>query len=185
MDDTTRRDEQDDQDDRSTGTGTGTDDGTGDGTAPRLTRTEPVAAAVVRGAVAADGLVAFFDRSFALLAAQLRAQGLAPTGPAHALYRRVAPEGWDLEVGFPVDRPVTAAGGVVPGELPGGPVVTCVHVGPHDDLAASWTRLHEWVGARGLTRAPGSWEVYATEPGPGVDPAALRTELFQPVVPPA
>ncbi|WP_369056021.1 GyrI-like domain-containing protein [Kineococcus terrestris] len=148
---------------------------------PQLVVLAPARAAVVRGRVAPDALREFFDTSFAALAEQLRAQGARPVAAAHALYRDLAADAWDLEVGFAVDRPVRAAGGVGPGSLPGGRAVTCVHTGGYDGLGASWERLRGWVGERGLTAAPEFWEVYLTEPGPDVDPALLRTQLVQPV----
>ncbi|WP_432548836.1 GyrI-like domain-containing protein [Kineococcus sp. SYSU DK004] len=149
---------------------------------PRLVVLDPAAVAVVRARVAPDALREFFDSSFAALAEQLRAQGVRPVAAAHALYRDLAADAWDLEVGFAVDRPVRAAGGVEPGALPGGRAATCVHTGGYDGLGASWERLRAWVDERGLPAGPVFWEVYLTEPGPDVDPAVLRTQLVQPVV---
>nr|WP_308220278.1 GyrI-like domain-containing protein [Kineococcus sp. TRM81007] len=148
---------------------------------PHLTTVPPVSTAVVRGAVAPEELATFFDGSFAALAAELRAQGVVPTGAAHALYRSVSGPRWEVEVGLPVDRSVQRAAGVGPGQLPGGRAATLVHEGAYDGLGSTWERLQGWVTRQGLTRGPVFWEVYLTEPSPDADPDDLRTALFQPV----
>ena len=145
---------------------------------PALIDGQPVTTAVVRGRVPMDELRNFFDRSFGQLGRALGSQGVAPTGPGFARYHGAPAEVVDLEVGFPTNSPVTAADGVEPGSLPGGRIATATYVGGYDGLGATWGGLEEWLGQQGLRPSGDLWEVYVTEPGPDVDPATLRTDVF-------
>ena len=129
----------------------------------------------------ASELPAFFDRSFPALGAAMAQLGAVPSDPAFAHHLRPPEDTSELEVGFPVERPVDPDGDVVPSRLPGGRVATLVHQGGYDGLGESRRRLQEWVAQQGLTPAPGFWEVHLTEPTPDGDPAANRTALHLPL----
>jgi effector-binding domain-containing protein len=148
---------------------------------PELVSAAPVTTAVVRGVVPVSGLPGFFDASFRELGTTTTEQGVALLGPAFALYRGPVEETVDLEVGFPVDRPVEADGNVVASELPGGRLARVTHSGSFDGLVAAWAHLAAWLHEQGLEPAARRWEVYVTQPSPDMDPRDLRTELFWPV----
>jgi effector-binding domain-containing protein len=148
---------------------------------PELIDVDEVTTAVIAGVVEMSDMPAFFDRAFSTLPAVLESQGVSPVGPAFALHHRPVTDTADLEVGVPVDRPVTAEGDVRPASLPGGRVARYVHHGAFDDLPVAWKRLESWIADRGLTSGDGVWEVYLTEPSPDMDPADLRTELNWPL----
>lgn len=133
----------------------------------------------------------FFDSAFGTAFPALFAAGVIPAGPAFALYTRTSEEPEftaDLEVGFPLARPLAElhtgepieSGGmrIVGSELPGGEVAVTSHLGAYDELGQAWGGFMGEIGAMG--RAPGSpfWESYVTEPSPDLDPATLRTDLF-------
>ena len=148
---------------------------------PKIVEVPEVTTAVVRGTVAMSDLTDFFDRSFTVLGEALEKQGVAPTGAAYALYHGIPDESATLEVGFPTDRAIEPEGSAESGSLPGGRVARMVHAGSFDGLAGAWQRLGTWIGEQGLTPADDYWEVYLTEPSPGMNPADLRTELNWPV----
>jgi effector-binding domain-containing protein len=146
-------------------------------TEPELVDVESRTTAVIGDAIAADELVAFFDRSFSTIANVVSGQGIAVKSPAFALYHGPPAETVDLEVGFVTDRHVQPDGEVRPGSLPTGRVARLVHQGGYDRLRDSWERLRSWTDAQGLVRGGALWEVYVTEPSPDMDPATLVTEL--------
>ena len=148
---------------------------------PEFVDVAAVTTAVVRGRVRMDELPAFFDRSFAQLAATLGQQGVEIVGPALGLYHGQPTESVDLEIGFATASPVQPAGDVDVGSLPGGRVARLVHHGGYDELSASWERLRAWMDARAVAPGPMFWEVYVTEPSPDMDPTDLRTELNWPL----
>lgn len=148
---------------------------------PELVIVDPVTAAVVKGTIPTNEVTDFFDRSFGVLGGALAAQGVAPTGPAFALYREVPDDAMVLEVGYPVNRAIEPDGPAETGDLPGGRVARLVHAGSFDGLTAAWQHLGTWIDEQGLTPGEPFWEVYLTEPSPDMDPADLRTELNWPV----
>ena len=124
------------------------------------------------------------DGVFSHLADALAAQGVRPIGPALALHHRAPVATADLEVGFPVDTPLTAelelpSGYTVVGSvIPGGRVGWISHVGGYGGLAEKWGAFTEDLGERSEQMTYPFWELYVTEPHPDMNPATLRTDLF-------
>jgi effector-binding domain-containing protein len=153
---------------------------------PRIVEVEARPTVSIRARVPMGEMTDFFDGSFATLASVLAATEASPTGAPFGLYRGMPTDEVDVEVGFPLDRPVeddvvAAHAGTQASTLPGGEVATTVHRGSFDGLGGAWQSLAEWISAQGRTMGPMMWEVYLTEPSPDMDPAELRTELFWPL----
>jgi effector-binding domain-containing protein len=153
---------------------------------PSIVQLDPRTTVSIRERVQMSEITGFFDGSFATLAAVLAATEATPTGAPFALYRGMPSDEVDVEVGFPLDRPVedavvAAHPGTQASTLPGGEVATTVHRGGFDGLGGAWQSLAEWIAAQGRTMGPMMWEVYLTEPSPDMNPAELRTELNWPL----
>jgi hypothetical protein len=132
---------------------------------------------------------ALVDRALPVVRARIEAAGLAIDGPPYVRYHDWGNETATLEIGFPVagDPGALAALGVAiprgaPGRssLPGGPCAVAVHVGPHQELPATWGRLMTWTWDRDLVTSGPTWESYVDNPDL-VDSAGLRTEVFRPI----
>lgn len=145
---------------------------------PKVVEIASQPTAVVRGSVPAGSLREFFDQAFHELGEAVARGVFSPVGPALALY--VSPPGStvELEVGFPVRRPIVRVGSVVPSTLPGVQAVTCTHRGNYDDLEQAYGRLRGWAGEHAVRLGTPLWELYVTEPSPGADPADMVTELY-------
>ena len=162
--------------------------------AVRLLRAPAVPTAVIQATdVPMATIAGFFDSAFGTAFPALFAAGVTPAGPAFALYTRITQDPAftaDVEIGFPLARPLAElhAGDpvevngmrVVASELPAGEVAVTSHLGGYDGLGQAWGEFLGRIGAMG--REPGTpfWESYVTEPGPDMDPATLRTDLFCP-----
>src|SRR5690606_7076659 len=160
----------------------------------RLLRVPAVPTAVVRATgVPMSTIAGYFDAAFGKAFPALFAAGVAPAGPAFAVYTRTTEEPEftaDIEIGFPLARPLAELHDgdpaevdgmrVVASELPAGDVAVVSHLGSYDGLGQAWGEFMASIGAMG--RAPGTpfWESYVTEPSPDMDPATLRTDLFCP-----
>ena len=124
------------------------------------------------------------DGTFAHLAEALAARGIRPIGPAFSLHHRAPVATADLEVGFPVDTPLTVdlelpSGYEVTGSvIPGGRVGWISHIGGYGGLAEKWGAFTEDLGERKEQMTYPFWELYVTEPHPDMNPATLRTDLF-------
>ena len=130
--------------------------------------------------VPVEELPAFFGRAFHAAAAALAEQGLEPAGPPVAVYGGTPSEAVDVTAGFPVDGPVRGSGDLVVRDLPGGPVVQAVHVGPYDGLAAAYGEVMRWMGARHLTPVADMWEQYLNDPDSVAGPQEYQTRIVIP-----
>ena len=111
----------------------------------------------------------------------LESQGVPPAGPPFTTLPRIRPERVDLEAGLPVAASVASAGRITSEQLPGGRVAVTWHVGPYEGLRGAYQAIEDWLAAEGHEPAGVPWEVYWTDPGEVPDPAAWRTEVFQPI----
>jgi effector-binding domain-containing protein len=138
----------------------------------------PQPVAVVRADVALEDLPAFLGGAFEEVATTLGRQGLAPAGPPFGRYLPRSDGSFEVEAGFPVERPVTGTGRVKPAELPGGTVATTLYQGPYDGVSEAYATATEWVGAHGYRPIGQPWECYLDEP----DVPQPRTEVFVPCI---
>ncbi|WP_193105966.1 transcriptional regulator [Brachybacterium sp. FME24] len=124
------------------------------------------------------------DGTFSHLVSALEEVGVHPIGPAFALHHRAPVSTADVEVGFPVDTPLTesitlpSGYEVTASVLPGGRVGRVSHVGGYGGLAESWGAFTEEIGHSEEQMIYPFWEFYVTPPAPGVNQASLRTDLF-------
>jgi effector-binding domain-containing protein len=148
---------------------------------PELIELDPSPAAVVRETVPVSDLSDFFGRALGAVAATVAGQGVELVGEPFAFYAGAPTDVVEVAAGFRVSAAFEPAGDVVPMELPGGPAVTMVYVGPYDSMDEAYHEMHRWMAAKGLTPAGHMWESYLTDPGEEPDPSAWRTKIVWPV----
>jgi effector-binding domain-containing protein len=134
--------------------------------------------AVVHAQVAHDGIGAFIGSAFGEVMGALGRAGEQPVGMPFARYH-LTEEGFDVEAGFPVRRPIDAVGRVKSSNLPGGSVARVIHQGPYDEVAGAYQAAVRWIDENGLVQRDDAWEMYLDEP----DVAEPRTEVFVPCRP--
>ncbi len=110
----------------------------------------------------------------------LNREGLTPAGVPFARYHGFGAE-IDLEAGIPVTEKIAGNERVRASTLPGGDVVSGMHIGPYHELTRTHEALMKWMGEESLVAVGGPWEIYWTDPGLLRDPAKWRTEVVQPV----
>jgi effector-binding domain-containing protein len=109
---------------------------------------------------------------FDKLARHIPAEHIA--GPAFCIFRFVSEveEGFDVEAGFPVTRPITLDG-VDTWTLPAMEVLALVHEGPVDQLSESYGKLYGYTGEHALISDEFGREFYLD----GNNPTGERFEL--------
>lgn len=124
-----------------------------------------------------DELPTLIDAAFEAIGAS----GLGLAGPPFSVYYGDDEALFDIDMGFPVAEalpaPISGAVPIEPSSLPAGDALALSHFGSYESLADGWNRLAAEATARRITPKC-YFEVYATEPVPGMDPADLRTDLF-------
>jgi effector-binding domain-containing protein len=106
---------------------------------------------------------------------------ISVVGPPFACYHSWNDKETEMEVGLPVGPGAAGEGRIQLMSLPGGRVVTGMHIGPYDKLAESYNTMSEWMKAHGHTPANKMWEAYLTDPNVEKDQAKHVTEMFWPV----
>jgi effector-binding domain-containing protein len=109
--------------------------------------------------------------------------GIPPAGPPICLVPQISstedevppPTPWRLLVGFPVEEELAAEDPVRFGHLPGGKVLTTLHMGKLESLSTAYLALQVHMMAKGLTPVGSPWEIYLTDPVWEPDPAQWRT----------
>ncbi|GHF13096.1 GyrI-like domain-containing protein [Pseudolysinimonas yzui] len=135
----------------------------------------------VRETVPMAELTDFFSRAFSATMEALGAQGLHPVGPPYGKYYGMPGEVVDVEAGFPVATPITPAGKVVPGTLPGGRTVEATHIGPYDTMENTYADVQRYFAEQKLTPSEIMWECYLSDPDTEPDPANWRTQICWPL----
>jgi effector-binding domain-containing protein len=123
----------------------------------------PQRAAVIRARVTRDEIPALLNSAFPEIFGVLQAQGVPIAGPPFARYG-MDDDAFDVTAGFPVAAAVEPDGRIEASELPGGEVVTTVHVGSYEGLAGAFHAVREWVAGNGRQIAGDPWESYLDGP---------------------
>lgn len=142
----------------------------------------PVATATYRGTVPVQELGGLIGTALPAILQALGEQGRQPAGAWYTRHHSLADvQAWDVEIGFPVDQPITAAGMVEPGTLGGGRTAQALYTGPYEGLADAWQGLRAWAGEQGLQQDGPTWEEYLVGPETTQDPAGFQTRLSFPL----
>lgn len=148
---------------------------------PEITTTEAQIAAVIHLEIPREQVQAKMGPAIEELRATIEAQGRSQVGPVFTHHLTTSPDRFDFEVGIPVDRPISKAGRVTPGELPAGKVARTVYRGPYEALFEAWSAFSEWFRDQGLTGTGTLWERYVQGPETDPDPSTFETELNLPL----
>jgi effector-binding domain-containing protein len=141
----------------------------------------PQPAVVIRARARQQDLGPAMDGLFPAILAFVQGSAVELAGPPFCRYLSMGDEEWEFECGVPVTGPLAGEGRVEAAELPGGDVLSTMHVGPYETLGQSWDALDRWVKENGKVPGGAAWEVYWTDPGETSDPAEGRTELVMPL----
>ncbi len=105
--------------------------------------------------------------------------GIAPAGPALAVYHSYDPEKMTFRAGFVVTKDDLAkATGEVGGDVtPVGRALTFTHIGPYATLRDDYGLMMRHAEERGLTLGTPAWELYLNDPSQTPE-NELRTQAY-------
>ena len=84
-------------------------------------------------------------------------------------------------MGIPVAKPIAAKDEIQASELPGGKVLTTVHVGPYREIKEVHSAIKAYAKEKGLRPSGGLWESIVVGPYQTSDPEKFETKLYLPL----
>mgnify|MGYP006294396179 CR=1 FL=1 len=118
----------------------------------------------IRTRTAARNLGETLGEAYGTIMQYMGELGEHPVGPPYTAYYNEDMQDLDVEVGFPVARELPGKGNVQAGEIPGGKVATCLHVGAYSDIGPAYEALSQWMQENGYEPAGAAYEFYLNDP---------------------
>ena len=119
-------------------------------------------------------------KSYGLIAMYLQEIGEQPVGAPFTAYHNLDMENLDVEMGFPVSRPIEGRGEIKTGNIPEGKYAEGMYKGPYSEISSAYDAINAWMAEKGLTPAGISYEYYLNTPGE-VPESELLTKIVFPV----
>ncbi len=134
----------------------------------------------IRGRTPIDGLPQLLGESYGKIAGYLAELGEGPAGAPFAAYYNMDMQDLDVEIGFPVSKPLAGKGDIQASEVPGGKLAVAMHVGPYGDIAPAYDALFQFVKEQGYEPTGISYEFYLNDPEE-TPPEKLQTQIIFPL----
>ena len=134
----------------------------------------------IRTKSAVQGLPQVLGVSLGAIAQYLGSVGENPAGAPFVAYYNMDMQNLDIEIGFPVSRPLAGEGNIQPSQVFGGKLATCLYVGPYSDVGPAYDALTKFVNDKGLESTGVAYEFYLNDPQT-VQPSELQTQIYFPL----
>lgn len=134
----------------------------------------------VRSRTTVQNLPEVLDRAYGAIMQYLGELGEQPAGPPYVGYFNMDMQDLDVELGFPVARPLPGKGEVQPSEMPTGKAASCVHTGPYGEIEPAYAALSQWMQQNGHQPSGAAYEIYLNDPE-DTPPEQLQTYIIFPL----
>jgi effector-binding domain-containing protein len=119
-------------------------------------------------------------KAYGAIAQYLGQLGEQPAGAPYAAYFNMDMSNLEVEIGFPVSRPLPNKDDIQSGEIPAGSYARCLYTGPYNEIEPAYNALTAWVKENGHEVTGVAYEFYLNDPGE-VDPQELLTQIVFPL----
>jgi effector-binding domain-containing protein len=134
----------------------------------------------IRTRAAVQDLPRVLGQSYGAIAQYLGQLQLSPAGAPFVAYYNQNMQDLELEIGFPVAGQIAGQGEIQPGQIPGGKLLACLHIGPYDQCAGAYEALRQWLAENQREATGVAYEVYLNDPLTTA-PEALQTQIIFPL----
>jgi effector-binding domain-containing protein len=147
----------------------------------KIVNTEPVPMLSIREKVQNDQIKSKMGAIFGQLWMYMEKNKIQVAGPPYALYHEYDQNGTDMECGWPTIKQEKSEGNIMSSVVPAAKCVMTVHVGPYEQIMATYERMQEHIRKEGLKPKKLMWERYLNDPATVNDPNELITEIYWPI----
>lgn len=123
---------------------------------------QPVLSVRTRTAVA--NLPQELGKAYGAVMSYLAEIGEQASGMPFAAYYNMDMENLDVEMGFPISKPMAGKGDVKQSSIPAGKQASCMHKGPYDKMAPAYEAMTKWIADNGYTPTGVCYEFYFNSP---------------------
>lgn len=134
----------------------------------------------IRTRTSVDNLPREIGRAYEAIIQYLNEIGEEPSDAPFTAYYNLDMEDLDVEMGFPVSKPLPGKGEIISGEVPGGRQVYSMFKGPYSQMVPLYNAMNEWISEKGYTAAGTAYEYYYNSPE-DVPESELLTKVVLPL----
>jgi len=145
-----------------------------------LLELQPQPTLIIRTRTPVQDLPRVLGEAYKTILDYLSEIGKMPHGAPFVAYYNMDMENLDIEVGFPVGRPLSGQETVLPGEIPGGKYAAATYTGPYHQISSAYEALTAWVQQHNYEVSGIAYEIYLNDPS-NVPPDELQTQILFPL----
>ncbi len=145
-----------------------------------LKQNKPQPVLTIRKITSVNKLPEEIGRAYGMIAMYMQEMGEQPKEAPYTAYYNMDMENLDVEMGFPVSKPIEGRGEIKSGEIPEGRYVEGMYQGPYSGLAAAYDAINAWLAEKVLNTPGTAYEYYFNTPGQVPD-SELLTKIVFPV----
>lgn len=131
---------------------------------------------------AVQNLPAVLGEAYGKIMQYACSKGFNMPGPAFVVYYNMDMSDLDIEVGFVAGGAVEGNEAISGSEIPAGPYVTAMHIGPYEAMAPLYEAMSAFILEKGLTASGIAVELYYNSPAE-VPEAQLKTKVMLALTP--
>lgn len=117
--------------------------------------------------------------SYGKLAAYLGELGVSLAEVPYVAYHNMNMQDLDVEIGFPVYKPLPGKDDIRSGAIPAGRRVFCMYRGAYSQMEPTYNEMSKWMTEHGLKPVGSSYEHYFN--GPDCPESELLTMVVMPI----
>jgi effector-binding domain-containing protein len=136
---------------------------------------------VIRKRAAVGDLPKIIGECYMSIGKYLGEAGESPTGAPFVAYHNMDMENLDLELGFPVGKPLPGKDDIVAGEISAGSFLTSLYKGPYSKMEDLYNEMTKWMVDNGYEMAGAAYEYYLNSPEDVKDESEYLTMVEFPV----
>ena len=134
----------------------------------------------IRTRTSIDGLPKLLGESYGKIAGYLAELDAQPAGAPFAAYYNMDMQDLDVEIGFPVAKPLNGKDDIQASQVPGGKLGFALHTGRYGDIAPAYDALTGFVIEQGFEPSGVAYEFYLIDPQKTLQDK-LQTQIIFPL----